>query len=79
MYPQFNILNINNILFDAIFKTYIILNPNKDKREESKLSNYEKYSGKEVLTCLMTLNSSKPIFFKFDFKKDDLLLKNSIL
>lgn len=53
--PQFNKLNFNEIMIDAIFNNFV-LNNNDDK----------KYQGKKIITCIFTLDSNKPVFYEFD-------------
>jgi len=56
--PQFNKLNFNEIMLEIIFHQYLL----------SKCDN-KKFSGKQVLACLLTLDSSAALFFEFPIEK----------
>uniref|UniRef100_A0A6C0H820 Competence protein CoiA nuclease-like domain-containing protein n=1 Tax=viral metagenome TaxID=1070528 RepID=A0A6C0H820_9ZZZZ len=70
--PHFNKLNFNNIIFDGIMNKYLLLNSCQ------KHSNYERYNNKEIITCIFTLDSLKPIFINFNVNKDDNNMKENI-
>lgn len=70
--PQFNKLNINDVLLNAIFANYMIINTKKDT------NNYERYNNKKIIICILTLDSEEPIFLDFNIDKNNDLLKQTI-
>lgn len=73
--PQFNKLNINDIIFDAIFSNYMIANV----KEES--NNYMRYQGKKIITCIFALDNNEPYFHEFNVNNDIIMrsIKNYLL
>lgn len=65
--PQFNKLNFNEIIFTGLFNTFLLLNSKKDK-----------YINKKIITCILTLDSLKPIFYEFNVDKNNKELKECI-
>lgn len=65
--PQFNKLNFNDIIFYSLFNTFLLLNSKK-----------EKYINKKIITCILTLDSLKPIFYDFNIDKNNKVLKEYI-
>lgn len=77
--PQFNKLNFNDIYFTSIFNEYITYNQNQTYQGISGLErnvNYKNFNGKQIITCILTLDSEEPIFITFHLKKEDVILKN---
>ena len=70
--PQFNKLNFNEIIFDGIYKKYMLYGVNAATK------NYSRYSGKKIISCLLTLDSVAPIFYDFDIEKDNVVVKESL-
>jgi hypothetical protein len=66
--PQFNKLNFNDIISDAIFKDFMLKNGNPEHK------NSERYDNKRIITCIFTLDSIVPIVHEFNIDK-----KNKIL
>lgn len=59
--PQFNELNYNDIMCKSILDNFIIQN-----QHISSEKNYAKYNGKEIYTCIFSLNYENPIIFKLN-------------
>jgi len=56
--PQFNKLNFYKIIITGLIETYILSKPiEKDDH---------RYKNKEIYTCIMSLDSEEPVFYKFD-------------
>lgn len=66
--PQFTQINYNEIMMDSIFDTYLMLNLKKDEYTD-KTTNYSKFAGKKLLTCVFTLDFDEPYYF--DWRKDN--------
>ena len=71
--PQFNKLNFNEIMCEAIFTDYMIKNCSPDYEK-----NYNRYNNKENYMCLFTLDSDEPIIHKLDIEKNNEILKNAM-
>jgi len=69
--PQFNELNFNEIMCDAIINHFIISNVKES-------NNFERYNGKKIITCIFTFDSNTPIFCEFDIKNNKVLIKQII-
>jgi hypothetical protein len=66
--PQFNKLNFYKIIVKGLIETYILSNPiEKDGH---------RYKNKDIYTCIMSLDSEDPIFYKFDIDQE---LINSLI
>ena len=61
--PQFNKLNFNEIYCRSIYDNYLI---NNSKNQNNK----EKFDTKEIVNCIVTLDSVKPIFYKIPLDDD---------
>jgi len=70
--PQFNELNFNNIMCESILNNYMILNCDPDS------DNYKRYNNKEIYTCILTLDSVEPIFYKLNIDKNNILMKEIV-
>ena len=70
--PQFNKLNINNIMMKAFFNNYLLQNT-CDKH-----NNYERFNNKIIYTCILSLDSVKPIFKNFNIDKNCEIIKKTI-
>jgi hypothetical protein len=70
--PQFNKLNFYEIMCSGVLNKYLLLNPC------SKSKNYDRYNDKQVITCILTLDSVKPIFINFNVNKNDIIIKEII-
>jgi len=70
--PQFNKLNFNKIIVDAIFDTFMLYNCGTDTE------NYNRYFNKKIIICILTLDLEQPIFCSFNINKDNEIIKNSI-
>ena len=71
--PQFNQLNFNNIMCEAILNNFMILNCSPDSE-----NNYTKYNSKKIITCILTLDSIEPIFYEINIDKNNILIKQII-
>jgi hypothetical protein len=71
--PQFNKLNFNNIMCESILNNFMILNCSSDYE-----GNYKRYNNKKIYTCILTLDSTEPIFYELNIDKNDILIKKSI-
>ena len=70
--PQFNELNFNTIMIEAILNNFMLLNcrPNSE--------NYKRYNNKNIYTCILSLGSDEPIFYELNIDKNNILLKQII-
>jgi hypothetical protein len=71
--PQYNKLNFNNIMCESILNNFMILNCSPDYENNNK-----RYNNKKIYTCILTLDSIKPIFYELNIDKNDILM-NQIL
>jgi hypothetical protein len=69
--PQFNTINFNEIICNALLSKFMILNTKKG-------NNHKKYNNKKIITCIITLDSDKPIFYELNIDKNNNELKNII-
>jgi len=74
--PQFNNLNYNEILMNSIYDTYLINNVKKEK-STTKESNYKRFFGKKVITCVFTLDRIEPYYLEWFNDTNDLILSNN--
>jgi hypothetical protein len=65
--PQFNKLNFNEIMFTSLLGNFLLLNNKK-----------EKYINKKIITCVLSLDSLKPTFYKFNIDTNNKELKECI-
>ena len=70
--PQFNMLNFNEIMFDAIFANFFLQNIDEEN------NNNEKFGGKKIISCVISLDFEKPVFYEFNIDKNDIVVKNCI-
>jgi len=75
--PQFTALNFNNIMVDLILYIFTILNVNKDENN-SRITNFDRYTGKIIHACIITLDSDKPIFYTINIDKCNIKITNII-
>ncbi len=59
--PQYNELNINDILINSIIDTFIIQNI-QHKKKGKICENYNRYKNKKIITCIFTLDKHEPVF-----------------
>ena len=71
--PQFCKLNFNDIMCESLLINFMILNCADDSG-----NNYKKYNNKKIYTCIVTLDSTKPIFYKLNIDKNDAVMKQTI-
>jgi hypothetical protein len=62
--PQLNKLNINETLFEILHDVYFL--SNIDETTEA----YLNYCNKQIIICIFTLDSTKPILFSVDMNKE---------
>jgi hypothetical protein len=55
--PQFNKLNFGDVMVDAIFNNFMLGGSNDERG---------RYQNKKFVTCILSLDSNKPIFYEFD-------------
>jgi competence CoiA-like predicted nuclease len=79
--PQFNSLNYNEILVNSIFDTYLINNVKKYNKEGKISENYNRFNGKKVITCVLTLDRNTPYYIDWQdsIKNNFEIIKNRIL
>ena len=70
--PQFNKLKFNDIMFDGIMNKYLLLNPSQNN------NNFDRYNNKEVISCILSLDSIQPIFINFNINKNDNIIRENI-
>jgi hypothetical protein len=75
--PQFNELNYNEILMDAIFDTYLVKNVKMKDSEGNISKNYKKFYNKSVICVIFTTDLSNPYYFNWvDTNKQNMFDKN---
>ena len=62
--PQLNKLNINETLFEILHDVYFL--SNIDETTEAHLN----YGNRQIIICIFTLDSTKPILFSVDMNKE---------
>ena len=61
--PQFNSLNYNQILMDAVFDTFLIKNIQKYEDNNNKVSeNFKKFFGKKITCVVFTTDLNEPYY-----------------
>lgn len=55
--PDFNKVNFNEVMTDAIFTNFFLSNCTDDKK---------RYHNKKIITCIFSLNSAQPIFYELN-------------
>lgn len=65
IHPQFNSMNFYDIITNSILQTFLL----KNTKEEQK--NYKRYNEKLITTCIITLDSEKPIVYNFLINESD--------
>jgi len=70
--PQFNKLNYNNIIFKGIYNNFLLQNSCTEHK------NFERYKNKIIYTCILSLDSTEPIFIQFNIDKNCNVIKTSI-
>jgi hypothetical protein len=74
LYPQFNSINYNEILYQGLFDTYIIKNIKKDSE------NYERFVNKKIFTCIFTYDNNKnPYYIKYHKNGIDYIDNNNMI
>lgn len=71
--PQFNKLKYNEIITNCIMDKYMIMNCNKHNKDK-----YERFSNKEVIGCIFTLDSEIPLICNLNINRIDNKLNNCI-
>ncbi len=72
--PQFNKLKYNEIITNCIMNRYMIMNCNKHNPVK-----YERFSNKEIISCIFTLDSEKPLIYNFNINRINDRLNNCII
>jgi hypothetical protein len=70
--PELNGLNFNEIKINALIDSFILIN---DKRE----NNYNKYNGKKIIICIISLNLDEPYYINFEEIPDIKIIINKSL
>jgi hypothetical protein len=68
--PQFSSLNYNEVLIESIYNHYLIRNTRED------INNHERFNGKNIKTCVLSLDLDKPYYIKWDDTNDDFIKSN---
>ena len=77
--PQFNLLNFNNIMIDLIFDVFTILNVTQNnKKKGNYVDNFDRYHGKTIQVCIITLDTDTPIFYSINIDKNNIQMKDII-
>lgn len=72
--PQFNSLNYNRVLFDALLTKYIMANSDSKDIKTAK----QRFQGKRIWTCILTLDSPTPILFELDLQANEGLVIEAV-
>jgi hypothetical protein len=72
--PQFNQLNYNEFLTNSILDTYLISSTDRAS------SNYERFNGKSILSCAISLNSDEvyTVDWTIPVKENSIFIKNKL-
>lgn len=77
--PQFNLLNFNNIMINLIFDVFTILNVTQNNNKNEKyVDNFDRYHGKTIQVCIITLDTDTPIFYSINIDKNNIQMKDII-
>ena len=83
MKPQFNSLNYNEILINSIYDTYLIKNIEEKTTNELGVEviteNYKRFSGKNIISCVFTLDRETPYYISWKDDGIDLIDTNADL
>ena len=75
--PQFNELNYNQTLMDAIFDTYLVKNV-KHGKNKNEPNNYTRFNGKRVICLVFSTDLDEPYYINWlDSNETDLIYQNS--
>jgi hypothetical protein len=78
--PQFNELNYNETLMTSIYDTHLLSNICKLNDEGQISKNYNKFNGKNIISCIFTLDYDKPYLINWkNMNNENLILKNNSL
>jgi hypothetical protein len=72
--PQLTNLNLNKILLTGIINNFLLKNIYKNSSEK----NLNKYANKTIHTCILTLDTLKPIFIELNIDKNCQIIINLI-
>ena len=61
--PQFNSLNYNEIMYDSIYDSYLLINT-------------EKFTNKKISSCVISFDNDKPYYFNWYLNDKNLLIEN---
>lgn len=78
--PQFNDLNYNKVLIDAVYDSFIIKNvkkPLEDDKEHVK-NNYKKFYGKEVICVIFSTDLDKPFYIDWKTSEQENILNSKL-
>jgi hypothetical protein len=76
--PSLNELNIYDSIYEVMFKNYCVMrvsandsnNENSGGNEnKSKMNNFMRYNGKEIIACVITFDSLEPVFYEINAEK----------
>jgi hypothetical protein len=70
--PRFNKLTFNDTICSLLIDNFMLLNCSLDSE------NYLRYNGKEIYSCVLTLDSIEPIFYKLDIEKNNVVMIDTI-
>jgi hypothetical protein len=78
--PQFNELNYNETLMTTIYDSHLLSNVCKLDDEGQLSKNYNKFNGKNIISCIFTLDYDKPYLINWkNINNENLILENKSL
>lgn len=63
--PQFNKLNFNEKIINVMLNHFLIYNCNNDEK-----NNISRFKNKKIYSCILTLDSTEPIFYEFNITNE---------
>lgn len=77
--PQFNKLNFYEVICGMIFYTHLLQNSRGTPfKTTGEVDNYDKFNGKKVWGCILTLDSNDPIMFPINLDSKNKLIRNLV-
>jgi hypothetical protein len=80
--PQFNMLNLNEVLATSIYDAYMLSNVEQYGEEDEhgnkkEFENYKRFNGKKIVSCVFTLDRKEPYYISWYDGTTNLIKANS--
>lgn len=77
--PQFNGVNFNSVITEAIYDNFMLKNCETNKRKiDNRPDNFDRYNGKEIITCIITFDSLQPVFYRIKVDDNDDIMREVV-